>query len=95
MSDYAEEAGLRAEGYFGVRRRRGTAHAVFVCTLQEQQRRLGEELWVCFVDFKQAYDRVRLDLLWAKLEAKGFGGEWLAAVRALYAGMHLDVLLRD
>ncbi len=43
------------------------------------------------MDFKQAYDRVRRELLWAKLEAKGFGGEWLAAVRALYAEVPMSV----
>ena len=92
VSNYAEEAGLRAEGQFGFRRRRGTSHPVFVLrTLQEQQRRCGGQLWVCFVDFKQAYDRVRRDLLWAKLEARGFGGEWLAAVRALYAEVPMSV----
>ena len=92
VSDWAEAAGIRSEGQFGFRRRRGTSHAAFVLrTLQEQARLLGGELWACFVDFKQAYDRVRRDLLWAKLEARGLGGEWQAAVRALYAEVPMSV----
>ena len=58
VSAWAEAAGVRAEGQFGFRRRRGTSHAAFVLrTLQEQAQLLGGELWACFVDFKQAYDR--------------------------------------
>ena len=92
MSAWAEAAGARAEGQFGFRRRRGTSHAAFILRiLQEQAVQRGEELWACFVDFKQAYDRIRRDLLWAKLEARGLGGAWLAAVRALYAEVPMAI----
>ena len=60
-------------------------------TLQEQGQRNGQQLWVCFVDFKQAYDRVRRDLLWHKLAASGLGGEWLAATQALYKDVPMAV----
>jgi hypothetical protein len=59
--------------------------------IQDQHRSSGQQLWVCFVDFKQAYDRVPRERLWAKLQARGFGGEWLQAVRALYADVPMSV----
>ena len=43
------------------------------------------------MDFKQAYAWVRRDLLWDKLVARGFGGEWLQAVQALYADVPMAV----
>ena len=92
-SDWAEASGsIRASGQFGFRRKRSTAQAAFVLrTLQEQHRQHGQQLWVCFVDFKQAYDRVQRQLLWQKLASRGFGGEWLRAVQALYADVPMAV----
>jgi len=59
--------------------------------LQDQHRRSGRQLWACFVDFKQAYDRVPRQLLWEKLAARGLGGEWRRAVQALYADVPMAV----
>jgi hypothetical protein len=92
VSDWAEASGSRASGQFGFRRKRSTGQAAFMLrTLQDQHRQGGQQLWVCFVDFKQAYDRVQRELLWEKLEARGFGGEWLRAVQALYADVPMAV----
>ena len=54
-------------------------------------RQRSVQLWACFVDFKQAYDRVPREHLWAQLELLGYGGEWLQAVRALYAEVPMTV----
>ena len=59
--------------------------------LQDQHRRSKQQLWVAFVDFKQAYDRVPRQLLWEKLAARGLSGEWLRAVQALYADVPMAV----
>ena len=92
VSEWAEASGCRASGQFGFRRKRSTGQAAFVLrTLQEQHRRGKQQLWTCFVDFKQAYDRVPRQLLWEKLEARGLGGEWLRAVKALYADVAMAV----
>ena len=92
LSDWAEATGSRAAGQFGFRRKRSTAQAALVLrALQDQHRRSGRQLWACFVDFKQAYDRVPRQLLWEKLAARGLGGEWLRAVQALYADVPMAV----
>lgn len=92
VSNYTEAAGARASGQFGFRRRRGPEQAALVLrTAQEAHRETGEELWACFVDFKQAYDRVPREQLWGRLEEADLGGEWLEAVRALYADVPMTV----
>ena len=92
LSDWAEASGSRAAGQFGFRRKRSTAQAALVLrSLQDQHRRSGQQLWVAWVDFKQAYDRVPRQQLWEKLAARGLGGEWLRAVQALYADVPMAV----
>ena len=77
---------------FGFCRRCSAGQALFVLrTLQDQHWRHGKKLWVFFVDFKQASQSVRRDLLWQKLAACGLGCEWLAAVQALYADVPMAV----
>ena len=105
VSDHAEAAGVHAEGQFGFRRCRSTEQAVLalrtVIDSQRQQERLtrsadgssssSSQLWACFVDFKQAYDRIPREQLWEQLEQLGYGGEWLRAVRAIYASVPMSV----
>ena len=70
ISDWAEASNFRAVGQFGFRRQRGTAQAALVLrALQDQHRLRGQQLWGCFVDCKQAYDRVPRDQLREKLAA--------------------------
>jgi len=104
-STYAEAAGTHADGQYGFRRQRSTEQAILALRtviesyrLRRQRgqqpasaRRRPGQLWVCFVDFKQAYDRVPREQLWAQLEKLGYGGEWLRAVRALYSDVPMTV----
>ena len=49
--------------------------------LQDHHRLRGQQLWGCFVDFKQAYDHVPQDQLWQKL----------VAAQALYSNVPMSV----
>ena len=100
VSDHAEAAGKHAEGQFGFRRGRSTEQAVLAlrtaveCSRQQRQRGSSQrrnQLWACFVDFKQAYDRVPRAQLWAQLELMGYGGDWLQAVQAIYADVPMSI----
>ena len=92
ISDWAEASNFRAAGQFGFRRQRGTAQAALVLrALQDQHRLRGQQLWGCFVDFKQAYDRVPREQLWQKLAARGVDTAWLAAAQALYSNVPMSV----
>ena len=48
-------------------------------------------LWACFVDFKQAFDRVPRDQLWQRLQQIGVGSGWLAAAQAISADVPMTV----
>ena len=103
VSDHAEAAGTHAEGQFGFRRGHSTEQAILALRtvveryrLQRQRgsgggRQRRTQLWACFVDFKQAYDRVPREQLWAQLELMGYGGEWLRAVRAIYVDVPITI----
>ena len=86
LSTYCERNGLRAEGQAGFRPARSTADNLFVLKHLVDKHRVGRSgrLYVCFVDFKKAYDRVRRDLLMQCLAEAGVGGEMLAAIMEMY-----------
>ena len=41
-------------------------------------------LYVCFVDFEKAFDKVNRDLIWMRLEERGLHGTFLGAIKAMY-----------
>jgi hypothetical protein len=57
----------------------------------ERSRHERRPLYVCFVDFRKAYDSVQREMLWAKLEARGVRGRALEALKALYANVPISV----
>ena len=44
----------------------------------------NKKLYVCFVDYKKAFDSVHRDALFRVLEARGFNGKFLSAIKSLY-----------
>lgn len=92
LSVYCESNGLRAEGQAGFRSARSTAGNLFVLKHFVDKHRVGKSgcLYVCFVDFKKAYDRVRRDLVMRCLAKAGVGGEMLAAIIQMYGSALLQ-----
>ena len=60
-------------------------------TLIERAKRAGSPLYVCFVDFRKAFDTINRRLLWCKLRAKGVSENIVRALEALYANMEACV----
>ena len=88
----AELKGMRAPTQCGFRRGYGTLDAIF--TLQhliDKYRARNRRLYVVFVDFKQAFDLVRRDLLLERCRELGMQGPFLAALEALYDRVLLQV----
>jgi hypothetical protein len=52
--------------------------------LTEQARFHKKKLYICFVDFKKAFDIVPRDLLWQVLEGLGISGRILECLRSMY-----------
>ena len=86
LAEWTERHHLRAVGQAGFRAAHNTADQMLVMrTLIESARAAREPLYVCFVDFRKAYDSVPRDLLWRKLQSLGVTGWCLQAIQALYA----------
>ena len=91
---FTEAAGIRASGQAGFRKSYGCSdQQLALRAIIERQRARGRRLFVCYVDFKQAFDRVPRHLLWHKLERIGLTGWALQAVQALYADVSMCVSL--
>lgn len=96
LMEWTERHNLRARGQAGFRKDRRTTDQVFVLrTLIESARAAKQPLYACYVDFKKAYDTIDRDLLWVKLQRIGVHGEFLQAVRALYADVPMGLQLAD
>jgi hypothetical protein len=96
LMEWTERHGLRARGQAGFRRDHRTTDQVFVLrTLIERARADKKPLYVCYVDFKKAYDTIPRDLLWHKLQRIGVHGDFLRAVQALYAEVPMGVQFAD
>lgn len=93
LMNWAETQHLRAHGQAGFRPEHGTLdHMLVLRTLIESARAENESRYVCFVDFRKAYDTVPRDLLWLKLRALGVTGWCLNAIQTLYS--HVPLLMR-
>eukprot|EP00775_Hariotina_reticulata_P001794 gene1794-biopygen3235 len=97
LSSYSEACGYRAEGQAGFRLNHRTSDHVFVlqhlvdrCHLQP-----GQRLYVCFVDFRKAYDLIRRDLLMERLAAIGVSGNMLHAIMQMYWHAPMQPKLRN
>ena len=96
LMEWTERYGLRARGQAGFRKDHRTTDQVFVLrTLIERARADTQPLYVCYVDFKKAYDTIPRDLLWHKLQRIGVHGDFLRAVQALYAEVPMGVQFAD
>ena len=93
LDPWAEDrAGTRAAGQAGFRRERSTSDNTFVLRhLIDASACKRAPLYVAFVDFSKAYDRVDRAMLWRVLAGMGVHGRALAALQAMYASVTLQV----
>jgi hypothetical protein len=77
---------------FGFRAGRGTIDAIFVVRqMQERYLQKKKELWMAFVDLEKAFDRVPRQVVWWALRQLGVGEEYIAVIKAMYAGAMTSV----
>ena len=94
LADFAESRLEDAQG--GFRRYRSTVDQaiVFKETLRRRKRQ-GQDTFVCFIDFRKAFDTVWHDGLWKALWDQGVRGKAWRIVRSLYFSMQASVRLGD
>jgi hypothetical protein len=94
MDKWAEGGGFRARGQAGFRPGRGTADNCFVLRHLIDAAALQQRpLYVAYIDFSKAYDRVDRRLLWRVLEGFGVHGEALCALQRMHACVQMRVRL--
>ena len=82
-----ETHGLLGEVQNGFRKGRNGADNSFVLdTILWKMKALRKKVHMGFVDLTKAYDTVDRTILWKKLSAFGFGGDFLASLKAIYTG---------
>ena len=94
LADHAEGSLSEAQG--GFRRTRMTADQAL--TLHEallRRKREGKDTYLCFIDFRKAFDTVWHNGLWKVLWDAGVRGKAWRVVRGLYASMYERVRLGD
>ncbi len=86
ISQWAETNDLRwFKGQVGFRKDFRTTNNLFILRiLTEQARFQKKQLYICFVNFKKAFDIVPRDLLWQVLEGFDISGRVLECLRSMY-----------
>ena len=51
----------------------------------------NKKLYVCFVDYRKAFDSVQREALFKILEARGFDGNFLSAIKAIYSKVNASI----
>ena len=84
---YVNVYGKILEAQAGFREGYSTIDNAFILSaiLQKYLNRKGGELYVCFVDFKKAFDSVNRQKLWQVLTTNGIKGNVFKAIYSMYA----------
>ena len=85
-----EGAGLRADTQFGFRKKRGTQDAAFVLQALLDTRGKGHR-YLCFVDFRKAFDTVQRPVLWQLLRNLAVPEPFVLALESYYTSVSFRV----
>ena len=86
---WAEERSLIPESQFGFRSNRSTVDCIFILnTVIEVSLSQKKHLYVCYVDFKKAFDSVNHTLLWSCLVNFGVSHRTLTVLQSMYASAY-------
>lgn len=89
---WAEENEKISDKQNGFRRNRSTTDHISTLTSIIESRKLAKKpTFVCFVDFRKAYDAINRTLLWRKLSNIGLKGKMFQSLRALYNNVNCSV----
>src|SRR5687768_3286992 len=75
--------------------RRGDDNLFILTSAIEMSRRQLRGLMCCFLDCTKAYDRIRRELLWERLDYLGMDPRWIELLKDIYADNHVVVKLEE
>ena len=94
LKSYIENNNILSDEQNGFRRMRSCIDHIYVLITILKQRKLKKrETFVCFIDFKRAFDSVNHDLLIYKLLKNGIDGKFLKILKNSYSSMFSTVRL--
>jgi hypothetical protein len=70
-------------------------HLYVLCTVLRNRKLSGKETFLCFIDYKKAFDSVERHLLLYKLSQVGINGNMYRAISSLYSNPRSRVILND
>ena len=70
-------------------------HIFVLCTVLRNRKMMGKETFLCFIDYKKAFDSVDRNLLLYKLSNIGVNGKMYGAISSLYSNPKSRVILQD
>jgi len=71
-----------------------TNHLCSLRILTEKARAHRQPLYMCFVDFEKAFDKVKHKKLWQTMVDMGFAGHLVALIRSLYENQRSNVKIQ-
>ena len=87
LSEVVESHSLLGEVQNGFRKGRQMADNSFILdSILMKAKHLKQNTHLCYVDISKAYDTVNREILWKRLTALGFHGDFLDCLKALYEG---------
>ena len=88
LTNYVRRENIIVEEQAGFRAGYATVDNVFVIEsiLSERLSRPRQKLYVCFIDFRKAFDSVPRQAVWEKLFDYGIRGKFLAVLMSIYMG---------
>jgi hypothetical protein len=86
LNDHLEHNNLRSPAQGGFRQGFNTSDQAFVLNhIIDKAKHIKSQVYCAFVDFRKAFDTVRHEHLWDRLQTYGVDGAFLACVQSLYA----------
>ena len=70
-------------------------HIFVLCTILRNRNALGKSTFLCFIDYKKAFDSVNRNLLMFKLSKIGINGHMYNAITSLYSNPKARVILQE
>ncbi|KAL7374830.1 hypothetical protein ABVT39_007749 [Epinephelus coioides] len=95
LTDYLEFNNGLVDEQNGFRKERACIDHIFISSVIRARLEEGKNTFVCFVDFKKAFDWIHRDLLEYKLLCSGIHGKFYNAIKALYKAPVACIQLND
>ena len=86
LTEFVKQADILLENQCGFRKGYQTTDHIFTLftLIDHYVNKEKEKLFLCFVDFKKAFDKVDHSFLWKKLLAYGISGKFMTLIRSMY-----------